>query len=227
MKAKSGSKHKPGHRTLKIVVIIVLAGAAGLAIKFIPGIIKESAVHNTQVLLKTNFGDIAVELDEQKAPVTTANFLKYIKQGHYDGTIFHRVIPNFMIQGGGFAVDGQQKKPGPPITNEAGNGLKNMRGTIAMARTNDPDSATCQFFINLVDNGFLDYSAGRNPGYAVFGRVVEGMETVDKIGAVKTGAAAGMKDVPVQPVIIESVKVVGTLVDGIQGQAGDGGQNKR
>ncbi len=169
---------------------------------------KEKSMPNTKVRLTTNFGDIVIELDADKAPLTTANFLKYVEQGFYDGTIFHRVIPGFMIQGGGFTADMKQKKTNPPIKNEANNGLKNKRGTIAMARTNDPDSATAQFFINLVDNGPLDYVAGKNPGYAVFGKVTEGMDTVDKIAAVKTGVSAGMKDVPLKPVVIESAKLV-------------------
>jgi peptidyl-prolyl cis-trans isomerase B (cyclophilin B) len=170
-------------------------------------IIKEHPVQNTQVRLTTNYGDIVIELDTQKAPVTTANFLEYVEQGHYDDTIFHRVIPGFMIQGGGFTADMQKKKTNPPIKNEASNGLKNLTGTLAMARTNNPDSATSQFFISLADNVFLDYTAA-NPGYAVFGRVIEGMDTVNKIDAVKTGVTKGMKDVPIDPVVIESAKLV-------------------
>ncbi len=169
--------------------------------------IKERAVKNTQVRLTTNHGEIVIELDTEKAPLTTANFLKYVEQGQYDGTIFHRVIPNFMIQGGGFTAEMQKKKTNPPIKNEASNGLKNLTGTLAMARTPAPDSATSQFFINLTDNAFLDYTAA-NPGYAVFGKVIEGMEIVDKIGAVKTGVTKGMKDVPIETVTIESAKLV-------------------
>jgi cyclophilin family peptidyl-prolyl cis-trans isomerase len=161
-----------------------------------------------KVRLTTNYGDIVIELDADNAPLTTANFINYVEQGFYDGTIFHRVIAGFMIQGGGFTPDMKQKKTNPPIKNEANNGLKNKRGTIAMARTNNPDSATAQFFINLVDNGFLDYVSDNKPGYAVFGKVTEGMDTVDKIAAVKTGKSAGMDDVPTQPVIIESAKFV-------------------
>jgi peptidyl-prolyl cis-trans isomerase B (cyclophilin B) len=168
----------------------------------------EKTMSNTQVRLTTNYGDIVIELDADKAPLTTANFLKYVEQGFYDGTIFHRVIAGFMIQGGGFTADMKKKQTNPPIKNEANNGLKNKRGTIAMARTNDPDSATAQFFINLVDNGFLDYVSDNKPGYAVFGKVTEGMDIVDKIAAVKTGSAAGMKDVPTHPVVIESAKLV-------------------
>lgn len=153
-------------------------------------------------------GDIVIELDEQAAPITVKNFLSYVEDGFYDGKIFHRVISNFMIQGGGFAADMTQDKTRDPITNEADNGLKNERGTIAMARTNDPDSATAQFFINHKDNDFLNYSGGANPGYAVFGRTVEGMDVVDAIAAVNTTKQKGMADVPVQPVVIISATVV-------------------
>lgn len=169
--------------------------------------VKDNVMQNNKVELKTNMGNIIIELDAEKAPITVANFLKYVNSGFYDGVIFHRVIANFMIQGGGFTKDMQRKPTNPPIKNEADNGLKNLRGTISMARTSIPDSATSQFFINHRDNTNLDYSPG-NPGYAVFGKVVEGMETVDKIAAVKTGITAGMRDVPVEPVIIESARVV-------------------
>jgi cyclophilin family peptidyl-prolyl cis-trans isomerase len=159
------------------------------------------------VKLETTKGAIVIEVNETAAPVTVANFLQYVNDGFYDGTIFHRVIPDFMIQGGGFTPDMKQKPTRPPIVNEAKNGLKNKRGTLAMARTNDPNSATAQFFINHVDNAYLDYSA-RNPGYTVFGEVVEGMEVVDAIAKVKTGIKDMQKDVPVEPVIIKSAKVV-------------------
>jgi cyclophilin family peptidyl-prolyl cis-trans isomerase len=159
------------------------------------------------VKLETTKGAIVIEVNETAAPVTVANFLQYVQDGFYDGTIFHRVIPNFMIQGGGFTPDMKQKTTRPPIVNEGKNGLKNKRGTLAMARTNDPNSATGQFFINLVDNAFLDYSA-RNPGYAVFGQVVEGMDVVDAIAKVKTGIKDMQKDVPDEPIIIKSAKVV-------------------
>ena len=159
------------------------------------------------VKLETTKGDIVIEVNETAAPVTAANFLQYVQEGFYDGTIFHRVIPNFMIQGGGFTPDMKQKTTRPPIVNEGKNGLKNKRGTLAMARTNDPGSATAQFFINHVDNTNLDYSA-RNPGYAVFGQVVEGMDVVDAIAKVKTGTKGMFQDVPVEPVIIKSAKVV-------------------
>ncbi|PLX46324.1 MAG: cyclophilin [Deltaproteobacteria bacterium] len=157
-----------------------------------------------KVLLETSLGKIVLELDAEKAPVSTKNFLGYVDSGHYDGLIFHRVIGNFMVQGGGFTPDMVPKKGGAPIKNEAGNGLKNLRGTIAMARTNVVDSATSQFFINVVDNAFLDHKddSPRGYGYAVFGKVLEGMDTVDKIRAVKTGVVKRFKDVPLEPVII-------------------------
>jgi cyclophilin family peptidyl-prolyl cis-trans isomerase len=162
----------------------------------------------TRVKLQTTMGDITIELDEEKAPLTTANFLKYVKEGFYDGTIFHRVISKFMIQGGGMTADMGQKVTSAPIKNEGSNGLKNNRGTIAMARTNNPDSATSQFFINLVDNNFLNYAGAARPGYAVFGKVIEGMDVVDKIGAVKTTTKMGAADVPVEPIAIKSAKIV-------------------
>ncbi|MFA5252578.1 MAG: peptidylprolyl isomerase [Phycisphaerae bacterium] len=161
-----------------------------------------------KVKLETTMGDIVIELDEKAAPVTVKNFLTYTGEGFYDGTIFHRVMPGFMIQGGGFTPDMTQKKPHEPIINEASNGLKNNRGTIAMARTNNPNSATCQFFINHKDNPSLNYAGANNPGYAVFGKVVEGMETVDKIAAVKKTQKGPHADVPVEPVMIKSAKIV-------------------
>ena len=160
------------------------------------------------VKLQTTAGDIVIELDEEKTPLTTANFLNYVKAGFYDGTIFHRVISSFMIQGGGMTADMGQKATSVPIKNEASSGLKNNRGTIAMARTNNPDSATSQFFINLVDNNFLNYAGPAQPGYAVFGKVIEGMDVVDKIGAVKTTTKMGAGDVPVEPIVILSAKIV-------------------
>ena len=165
-----------------------------------------------KVLLETSMGNIKLELFEKDAPLTVANFLAYVDEGHYDSTIFHRVIPGFMIQGGGFTADMEQKPTNEPIRNEAMNGLKNVRGTIAMARTMVVDSATSQFFINLVDNGFLDF---RNPtpqgfGYAVFGKVTKGMEVVDKIAKVQTGNRGMHQDVPVEPVIIKKVTVEAT-----------------
>ncbi len=160
------------------------------------------------VKLETNMGDIIIELNEKLAPVTVENFLIYVEEGFYDETIFHRVIANFMIQGGGFAVDMVRKQTHSAIVNEAENGLKNERGTIAMARTNDPDSATSQFFINHKNNSNLDYTSSRNPGYAVFGKVVEGMDVVDKIASVKTTVRRGMRDVPAELVVIKSAKIV-------------------
>ena len=162
-----------------------------------------------KVKLVTSMGDIVVELNEEAAPVTVKNFLRYVEEGFFDGTILHRVIPNFMIQGGGFAADMVQKRTYEPIVNEAGNGLKNDKGTIAMGQIpGNPDSATSQFFINHKDNDFLNYVENRNPGYAVFGKVVEGMDVVDAIAAVRTTARKGMRDVPVEPVVIKSAKVV-------------------
>ena len=160
------------------------------------------------VKLQTSMGDIVVELDEQAAPVTVKNFLAYVEDGFFDGKIFHRVIPDFMIQGGGFTAEMTQSKTRDPIINEASNGLKNERGTIAMARTNDPNSATAQFFINHKDNDFLNYAGGANPGYAVFGKTVEGMDVVDSIASVETSTQKGMGDVPVEPVVIISATVV-------------------
>ena len=164
-----------------------------------------------QVIMTTSMGDVTIELNREKAPVSVDNFLKYVDEKFYDGTVFHRVIPTFMIQGGGFTADMNQKKTHAPIKNEWKNGLKNTRGTVAMARTSVPDSATSQFFINTVDNGFLsDPQPGADPsgfvGYAVFGKVVAGMDVVDKIKAVKTGRKNGMSDVPVDTVEIKSIK---------------------
>lgn len=160
------------------------------------------------VKLETSMGDIVIELDKAAAPVTVKNFLTYVEEGFYDGTIFHRVIANFMIQGGGFTAQMSQKQTNPPIVNEASNGLKNDRGTISMARTNNPDSATSQFFINHKNNDNLNYIEGRSPGYAVFGKVTIGMDVVDAIAAVKTTVRMGMPDVPVEPVVIKLAKVV-------------------
>ncbi len=163
---------------------------------------------NPRVKLETSKGTIVIELDQAKAPITVANFLQYVKSGFYDGTIFHRVIPKFMVQGGGFTADMQQKPTREQIANEAANGLANARGTVAMARTNEPNSATSQFFINLVDNNFLDMARARDGvGYCVFGRVVEGMPVVDAIAAVKTGSVAQFQDVPLQAVTIKKAVV--------------------
>ena len=165
------------------------------------------AVH---VLMTTTVGPLTLELDADNAPKTVDNFLSYVADGFYDDTIFHRVIHNFMIQGGGFTADMQQKPTQAPIENEANNGLENQRGTIAMARTQDPHSATAQFFINVQDNDFLNHT-GENMqgwGYAVFGKVTEGDDVLDKIKAVQTGSQAGHQDVPVEPIIIESVAII-------------------
>ncbi len=159
--------------------------------------------------LHTNHGTISLELDAEKAPATVANFLEYVRAGHYDNTVFHRVIDGFMIQGGGFEPGMSQKPTNAPIQNEAANGLKNDRYTIAMARTGDPHSATAQFFINVKDNAFLNHSApsGQGWGYCVFGKVVEGMDVVDKIKGVKTGSKGFHQDVPVEDVIIQKAEV--------------------
>ncbi len=167
---------------------------------------KSGAGNMTVVIMETSKGPITLELDGNKAPITTANFVSYVKDGFYNGTIFHRVISGFMIQGGGFEADMSQKSTKAPIKNESTNGLGNKRGTIAMARTNNPDSATAQFFINLVDNGFLDGTSYK-PGYAVFGKVTSGMGVVDQIAAVNTGRRGPYGDVPVEPVMIKSVTI--------------------
>ena len=165
------------------------------------------AVH---VLMTTTVGPMTLELDADNAPKTVDNFLSYVASGSYDETIFHRVIDNFMIQGGGFNADMEQKETNAPIENEANNGLKNNRGTIAMARTQDPHSATAQFFINVQDNDFLNHT-GENIqgwGYAVFGKVTDGDDVLDKIRCVQTGGQAGHQDVPVEPIIIESITLI-------------------
>lgn len=156
------------------------------------------------ITIKTNFGNIKIELFEKESPITAANFLEYVRSKFYDNTIFHRVIPGFMIQGGGFDTDFVQKPTNKPIKNEAANQLSNKRGTLAMARTQIVDSATCQFFINLVDNDFLDYKAPvpQYYGYCVFGKVTEGMDVVDKIASVQTGSRGMHRDVPVENVVI-------------------------
>jgi len=161
------------------------------------------------VTLETTKGTISLALDDEKAPETVKNFLRYVQDGHYDGTVFHRVIDGFMIQGGGFTKDMSQKETREPIRNEAMNGLKNLRGTVAMARTMVVDSATSQFFVNLVDNDFLDF---QNPtpqgfGYAVFGKVVDGMDVVDAIAKVKTGSVGPYENVPEEPVVIRKATV--------------------
>jgi cyclophilin family peptidyl-prolyl cis-trans isomerase len=158
---------------------------------------------------KTSLGDFSIELLPTEAPISSDNFQAYVDAGYFDGTIFHRVIPGFMLQGGGFTADMQQKKTNDPIKNEATNGLKNKRGTLSMARTNDINSATSQFFVNLVDNEFLDHKGNSNFGYAVFGKVVSGMDVIDAIAKVKTGRKGHHDDVPVEAVVIHSAKSVG------------------
>ena len=165
---------------------------------------------NPMVEMRTSLGTMKIELYPDKAPKTVENFLQYAREGFYDGTVFHRVISGFMIQGGGFTPDMTEKETRAPIENEAGNGLKNVRGSIAMARTGDPHSASSQFFINTVDNAFLDFTAEtvQGYGYAVFGQVVEGLEALDAIRKVSTASRAGHDDVPTNPVVIESVRVL-------------------
>jgi peptidyl-prolyl cis-trans isomerase A (cyclophilin A) len=161
------------------------------------------------IVFETTLGNFTVEFFEKEAPLSVANFLKYVDDGFFDGTIFHRIVPGFVIQGGGFTEDMTQKRTQPPVKNEADNGLKNERGTLSMARTNDINSATSQFFVNLKDNDFLDHKRG-NFGYAVFARVTEGMDVVDKIAAVETGRRRGHDDVPLEPVVMKSVRRVAT-----------------
>lgn len=184
------------------VMLLAMAGAACAADVAKPA-------KNPVVLMETSLGNVKLELFEKQAPVSVANFLEYANSGHYNGTIFHRVIANFMIQGGGFTTDFKQKPTRAPIKNEATNGLKNDRGTLAMARTGIVDSATAQFFINVVDNAFLNNrdTSMQGYGYAVFGRVVEGMDVVDRIAKVKT-VRRGFPDVPETDVVIKSVKVL-------------------
>ncbi len=169
---------------------------------------QDSAKISKKVKIETTMGDIVVGLYEEKSPITVKNFLGYVEEGFYDNTIFHRVIKDFMVQGGGLTSEMQKKSTHPAIVNEAKNGLKNERGTIAMARTGNPDSATAQFFINHKDNAFLNYKNQREQGYAVFGEVTEGMETVEKIAVVQTTTRNGMGDVPAEIVVIKSVKLV-------------------
>ena len=183
-------------------VAALLAAVSGLAA------VQAPAAKNPVVVIETSLGDITVELDRARAPVTVENFLAYARAGFYDGTIFHRVIKGFMIQGGGLTPDMQRKPTKPPIENEAGNGLSNTRGTIAMARTADPHSATSQFFINTADNVRLDRGRESTGGYAVFGRVTAGMDVVDKIESVPTTDRAGHQNVPVEPVVIKRVRIV-------------------
>jgi cyclophilin family peptidyl-prolyl cis-trans isomerase len=161
---------------------------------------------NSMVKMTTSLGEITIELYPDQAPETVENFLQYTDSGFFDGTIFHRVIPGFVLQGGGFTPDMERKETREPIPNESDNGLKNLRGTLSMARLPDPHSATSQFFVNLVDNPHLDHQGGAQWGYAVFGKVVEGMEVIDQIGGVETTTRAGHRDVPAEPVVIEEAR---------------------
>jgi len=181
-----------------IVVMLVSVGSLFFGNK---------AAKKVNVIMETSMGAIELELDSEKAPVTVANFVEYASDGNFEGTVFHRVIPGFMIQGGGLTSNGAEKPTRDPIVLESRNGLRNVRGAIAMARTSVPDSATSQFFINLVDNSFLDYSTG-NDGYAVFGRVVKGLDVVDAIAGVGTGSRGPFDDWPVQDVVIQEVTFV-------------------
>jgi len=192
---------------LRFLVAVLVLIACGFAY----GADTVSKGGNPVVLIETSMGDIKVELNREKAPISAKNFLTYVKEGHYDGLIFHRVIRDFMIQGGGFTKEMREKRPvHSPIKNEAGNGLKNDRGTIAMARTGVVDSATAQFFINVVNNDFLNHvdETPRGFGYAVFGKVIEGMDVVDKIRAVPTGRVSSFQDVPQEAVTILRASVV-------------------
>ena len=204
-------EHNPMTSLRRFLLSLVLAcGFAGGAVATTPPTPTPTGATTVTVHMQTNKGLIVLELDAAKAPETVANFLEYARAGFYDGTIFHRVIPNFMIQGGGFVPGMNQKETRAQIKNEADNGLKNAVGTIAMARTPNPHSATAQFFINVKDNGFLNYSAPtpQGWGYCVFGKVVEGMDVVDQIKGVKTGTKGFHQDVPVEDVVIERAEVV-------------------
>lgn len=199
---------------MKQILMSLLVGMAALARAEDPApvTVEEAAPEsakegaNPMVTIKTSKGDIRLELFEKEAPLTVANFLAYVDSGHYSGTIFHRVINGFMIQGGGFTPDMAQKATRAPVRNEAANGLKNDRGTIAMARTSDPDSATSQFFINVVDNDGLNRPSPDGHGYCVFGKVVEGMDVVDAIKSVPTGRRGYMGDVPQETILIEKIE---------------------
>ena len=190
-----------------LAAAIMLCGC-GEQMKKTPAEKEAAKPQRNLVKLQTSAGDIVIELNAQAAPVTVKNFLGYVRAGFYKGTIFHRVIHGFMIQGGGFTTEMTKKETHDSITNEAANGLRNARGTIAMARSNDPDSATCQFFINHVDNPPLNYVANAKPGYTVFGEVTEGMSIVDSIARVETTTRSGYSNVPVEPIVIKSARVV-------------------
>jgi len=187
-------------KSLSACALLALLSAQTLFAQAAPGA-------NPRVRIITNMGPLVVELDPARAPITVKNFLEYVKAGHYDGTIIHRVIPGFVLQGGGYDIKAEEKPTRPPVVNEAGNGLSNRYGTVAMARTGDAHSATAQFYINLADNVALDPQPGRW-GYAVFGRIVDGMNLAQKIGEVATGTFGQFEDAPLKPVIIEKVEVV-------------------
>jgi peptidyl-prolyl cis-trans isomerase A (cyclophilin A) len=186
---------------------IIIAVAVFMFVGGMVGVVG-AAEKKSVVLVKTSLGNIKIELMQRESPITVKNFLSYVEAGYYSGTILHRVIPGFMVQGGGFTSDMKVKKTGQPIKNEASNGLKNDRGTIAMARTSAPDSATSQFFINLVNNDNLNRPMPDGHGYAVFGKVIAGMDVVDKIASVSTGVTMGFPNVPKTPVVIKSITVV-------------------
>jgi peptidyl-prolyl cis-trans isomerase A (cyclophilin A) len=186
---------------------IIIAVAVFMFVGGMVGVVG-AAEKKSVVLMKTSLGNIKIELMQRESPITVKNFLSYVEAGYYSGTILHRVIPGFMVQGGGFTSDMKVKKTGQPIKNEASNGLKNDRGTIAMARTSAPDSATSQFFINLVNNDNLNRPMPDGHGYAVFGKVIAGMDVVDKIASVSTGVTMGFPNVPKTPVVIKSITVV-------------------
>ena len=194
----------PIHHLFRSAMLKILFATFSLLASF------NLAAANPQVELQTSMGRITLELYADKAPQSVENFLQYVKDGHYNGTVFHRIIPNFMIQGGGFTADFSQKKTRGPVRNEAANGLKNTLGTVAMARTPDPHSATAQFFINTADNAFLDFTAPtqQGHGYSVFGKVVKGMEVVEKIAKVATGTKPPHSDVPLKAVIIERATII-------------------
>lgn len=194
------------HSIIKVLKYVIMLAVFNVALAQEGGTMPTTM---TTVLIKTNKGEITVKLDAEKAPITVKNFLEYVNEGYYSDTLFHRVIPGFMVQGGGFDKDFAQKKTHAPIKNEANNGLKNKRGSLAMARTSDPDSASAQFFINLVDNDFLNFTSATPSGYgyAVFGEVTQGMEVVDAIAKVKTANRNGHQNVPVEDVFIESITV--------------------
>lgn len=194
---------------LKRICAMMLA-VYSLGMIFMPSFAEGGGKMDQVVVLKTNLGDIKIKLNAEKAPVTVKNFVRYVNEGFYNGTIFHRVIPKFMVQGGGFGTNFVQKDTHAPIINEANNGLKNVSGSIAMARTSDPNSATAQFFINLVDNSFLDFQSATPSGYgyAVFGEVIDGMEVVNAIAAKSTTTKDGYRDVPVEQIVITSAELV-------------------